>query len=602
MSTTKKRRALEAEKSRLREKLLSIDSQKQTIFTYLEELTQKASDIAAPILEETSMTRFSRQFTEVNRQLEDCLNKLFLIRTSLPGEGESEDETSDEDPNTVSGPSKMAATSTVPSSVEVAHCNTNVVSETHPRVAATYVKASAGEPPARGESEGLLHVSLDQAPLVSSTCRGTVGDSSAFPDSAAGVAKPGAAKPGAASTAAASEIASLELPPPPCESASAQTPADAASVPCVRKRAESSSSAVSIASHCSLSSYGFGPHVTRIPVQAGDRLVVKITHCVSPSLFWVQMFTNDLSALMEQLCLHYSRVGARGGVTGVPQVGLVCCARFTQDDTWYRARVVAVYPRAPPPRVPTAGADAGSFQEYEVDVVYIDYGNEERLPLSRLRPLEKQFAQLPQQALCCSLAKVCPPANALLWTDAQRAFFDRVVRGHRLLAALHGSATYDALAVDMFIISNEDLRVDVAKALIVTHNAELIEDLKVAPSSQSAQAEAAAVTNLKTLAVAGSHGPAPVLASARAPSVVSSSASFASPQTSPSPRGGATCNEHEPSTDANQQAGKAGRLSGVVLNTGERTALGDAATRTTTGKASKNNNSAKRLPHQSANR
>lgn len=42
----------------------------------------------------------------------------------------------------------------------------------------------------------------------------------------------------------------------------------------------------------------------------------------------------------------------------------------------------------------------------EMDVGYVDYGNTERLPLSRVRPLPEKFHKLPFQAFLCSLSQV----------------------------------------------------------------------------------------------------------------------------------------------------------------------------------------------------
>ena len=50
-------------------------------------------------------------------------------------------------------------------------------------------------------------------------------------------------------------------------------------------------------------------------------------------------------------------------------------------------------------------------QEIMVEVLCVDDGTREQLPLSRLRPLEEQFAQLPSQALCCALSGVLPLAS-----------------------------------------------------------------------------------------------------------------------------------------------------------------------------------------------
>lgn len=44
----------------------------------------------------------------------------------------------------------------------------------------------------------------------------------------------------------------------------------------------------------------------------------------------------------------------------------------------------------------------------EVEVLCVDDGNRERLPLSRLRHLDAVLADIPCQAVCCALAGVQP--------------------------------------------------------------------------------------------------------------------------------------------------------------------------------------------------
>ena len=42
----------------------------------------------------------------------------------------------------------------------------------------------------------------------------------------------------------------------------------------------------------------------------------------------------------------------------------------------------------------------------EVDVLYVDYGNKERVKVIQLRTLPEEFKTLPMQAICCALAEV----------------------------------------------------------------------------------------------------------------------------------------------------------------------------------------------------
>ena len=60
-----------------------------------------------------------------------------------------------------------------------------------------------------------------------------------------------------------------------------------------------------------------------------------------------------------------------------PITGQVCCCQFSEDNQWYRARVVSVHSPSNPLQFPTLE------NKLHVEVMYIDYGNNEWVPLSR---------------------------------------------------------------------------------------------------------------------------------------------------------------------------------------------------------------------------
>ena len=72
---------------------------------------------------------------------------------------------------------------------------------------------------------------------------------------------------------------------------------------------------------------------------------------------------------------------------------MFCCAQFTEDDGWYRARIIES----------SAEGDTSKVQ-----VIYVDFGNHETLPVSRLRMLRKEHAELPMMSVLCALEGVTP--------------------------------------------------------------------------------------------------------------------------------------------------------------------------------------------------
>ena len=127
---------------------------------------------------------------------------------------------------------------------------------------------------------------------------------------------------------------------------------------------------------------------------------VILTNAESPSDFYCQLLkhSSDLDKLMDDLSKYYDGISDVDDTITLPQAGMLCCGCYTEDDGWYRALILA--------------SDIASRQ---VEVLYVDYGNIEQLPIARIKELKPQFASLPQQAIPCCLYGVSPSAAS--WTD-----------------------------------------------------------------------------------------------------------------------------------------------------------------------------------------
>ncbi|KAM3966126.1 LOW QUALITY PROTEIN: tudor domain containing protein [Aphomia sociella] len=114
----------------------------------------------------------------------------------------------------------------------------------------------------------------------------------------------------------------------------------------------------------------------------GTRQSVLVSYVDSCIKFYVQLSDkiDELNAVMDAVRVHCENSSSPGELP----VGTACCARFPDDDNWYRARVRE-----------TKGS--------KVVVAYVDYGNEQEIDISNLRTITPDLIRLPAQAMKCAL-------------------------------------------------------------------------------------------------------------------------------------------------------------------------------------------------------
>ncbi|XP_031805437.1 tudor domain-containing protein 15 [Sarcophilus harrisii] len=129
----------------------------------------------------------------------------------------------------------------------------------------------------------------------------------------------------------------------------------------------------------------------------GTVIDVKCSYFSCPGDFSCQLQSKlpELMLLMEQMQKYY-------GTHNDPyQPGQIACvARYAKDGRWYRAAVLTqVSPR-------------------EVNVIFVDYGNQERILFKDLCAINPDFLVLEGQAFRCSLNNLIEPVNSesFSWT------------------------------------------------------------------------------------------------------------------------------------------------------------------------------------------
>ncbi len=130
---------------------------------------------------------------------------------------------------------------------------------------------------------------------------------------------------------------------------------------------------------------------------SGDTIYVSFSE--SPMKFWCQpVVSSDLfTNLVEELNEEYSGLSPAALLVNSPQVGQMCCAKYAEDESWYRARVMSV-------------------EGENIEVYFVDYGNQEITEPKNLKYLKPQYARLPCQAVECSLVGI-RPLHGVAWTE-----------------------------------------------------------------------------------------------------------------------------------------------------------------------------------------
>ncbi|CAG8535934.1 16494_t:CDS:10 [Racocetra fulgida] len=111
---------------------------------------------------------------------------------------------------------------------------------------------------------------------------------------------------------------------------------------------------------------------------------VVVSEIISGGHFYVQVVNDSnirsLEKMMSEFGFYHKSTTAISNVDKI-KAGQIVSAQFTEDDQWYRARIRKNIP-----------------EKESVEVVYIDYGNSETIPLSRIRSIPDNFKQLPPHA------------------------------------------------------------------------------------------------------------------------------------------------------------------------------------------------------------
>ncbi|KAF2841098.1 hypothetical protein M501DRAFT_969201 [Patellaria atrata CBS 101060] len=149
---------------------------------------------------------------------------------------------------------------------------------------------------------------------------------------------------------------------------------------------------------------------------------VVVTHVDEGGRLKLQLVgtgTSALTELMSTFRKFHLTPSNNTGLPGPPKAGDFVAAKFSEDDEWYRAKV-----------------RRNDRENKKAEVLYVDYGNSETVPWSRLRPLvQSQFlpSALRPQAVDAQLAFIQLPTSPEYAADAVD-FISQQAAGRQLVA------------------------------------------------------------------------------------------------------------------------------------------------------------------------
>uniref|UniRef100_A0A673TN56 Tudor and KH domain-containing protein n=1 Tax=Suricata suricatta TaxID=37032 RepID=A0A673TN56_SURSU len=139
---------------------------------------------------------------------------------------------------------------------------------------------------------------------------------------------------------------------------------------------------------------------------ANEFLEVYVSASEHPNHFWIQIIGSrslQLDKLVNEMTQHYEN--------SLPEdltvhVGDIVAAPLPTNGSWYRARVL------------------GTLENGNLDLYFVDFGDNGDCPLKDLRALRSDFLSLPFQAIECSLARIAPSGEQ--WEEEALDEFDRL--------------------------------------------------------------------------------------------------------------------------------------------------------------------------------
>ncbi|XP_071942387.1 tudor domain-containing protein 7-like [Antedon mediterranea] len=181
-----------------------------------------------------------------------------------------------------------------------------------------------------------------------------------------------------------------------------------------------------------------------------SRVVVYVTYVLSCGEFFVQYEDSPIVELAERLfnqCESCSQPMSRYSR------GEFCAAKYSEDGNWCRAKILEV------------NQQPNKDQE-EIQVFFIDYGNQESLRQTSLQFLTPQFGKEPAQAIKCSLSEITPLKGDKRFSSEANSRFRELTKDTPLLMTVEDIIN-DKCVVNLLTSEDVDIVEELCKESLV---------------------------------------------------------------------------------------------------------------------------------------
>ena len=126
----------------------------------------------------------------------------------------------------------------------------------------------------------------------------------------------------------------------------------------------------------------------RVPlamIPTDDYIVGSVTDVTGPQEFYMQILNKKMIPAFQKLCGKLEEYKELPPVTDTIHGGQLVCAISTADGSCYRGRITGL---------PTS---------HQARVLYVDYGNQETVPVNQIWPMKHELQLIPFMAIRCCL-------------------------------------------------------------------------------------------------------------------------------------------------------------------------------------------------------